>query len=183
MYRHNLDTVDDEEPTPYSPHALEAVAEAFALDVPRLALFVLPASAPVREIIDELRKLGVNAQGLDVLDDEAGGAYLTQEAPEEVTENPTLLVSTLATTRGLDLPSLTHVFILGLPEDRPGDAYMHAAGRVGRFGRSGKVITVIEERKLVTSRKGQKRWIDPPTRLRTVFKVMGVVPTKLSHFA
>ena len=159
------------------------MAEAFALDVPRLALFVLPASAPVREIIGELRKLGVNAQGLDVLNDEAGGAYLTQKAPEEVTENPTLLVSTLATTRGLDLPSLTHVFILGLPEDRPGDAYMHAAGRVGRFGRSGKVITVIEERKRVTSRKGQKRWIDPPARLRTVFKVMGVAPTQLSHFA
>lgn len=153
------------------------------MDVPRLALLVLPASAPVRDIIAELRKLGVNAQGLDVLDDEAGGAYLTQEAPEEVAENPTLLVSTLATTRGMDLPSLTHVFILGLPEDRPGDAYMHAAGRVGRFGRSGKVITVIEERQLVKSRRGQKRWIDPPMRMRVVLKVMGIGPTKLSHFA
>ncbi|KZT75134.1 P-loop containing nucleoside triphosphate hydrolase protein [Daedalea quercina L-15889] len=172
----------DTETLPYSQYALEAVAEAFALDVPRLALLVLPASAPVREVLGELRRLGVNAQGLNVLEEEAGGAYLTQEAPEEVTENPTLLVSTLATTRGLDLPSLTHVFILGLPKTRPSDAYMHAAGRVGRFGRSGKVITVIEEQRLVTTRKGEKRWVDQPSILCQAMRIMGVVPTKLVHF-
>lgn len=174
---------DDVATVPFSPHLLEAVAEVFALDVPRLALLVLPASAPVLEVIGELRKLGVDAQGMNVLEDEAGGAYLTQDAPEDATENPTLLVSTLATTRGLDLPSITHVFILGLPKDRPGDAYMHAAGRVGRFGRGGKVITVIEEQRLVTTRKGENRLVDQPRILRHTLEVMGVVPTKLSHFA
>ncbi|KAH9937180.1 P-loop containing nucleoside triphosphate hydrolase protein [Fomitopsis serialis] len=174
---------NDVDTVPFSPHLLEAVAEVFALDVPRLALLVLPASAPVLEVIGELRKLGVNAQGMNVLEDEAGGTYLTQDAPEDATENPTMLVSTLATTRGLDLPSITHVFILGLPKDRPGDAYMHAAGRVGRFGRSGKVITVIEEQRLVTTRKGEKRLVDQPRILRHTLEVMGVVPTKLSHFA
>ncbi|KAH9837045.1 P-loop containing nucleoside triphosphate hydrolase protein [Rhodofomes roseus] len=174
---------DDMDTDPFNPHLLEAIAEAFALDVPRLALLVLPASAPVRQIIGELRKLGVNAQGLDVLEEAGGGAYLTQEAPEEVTETPTLFVSTLATTRGLDLPSLTHVFILGLPKDRPGDAYMHAGGRVGRFGRSGKVITVIEKQCLITTRKGEKRWVDQANIIRKALTQMGIVPTKLSHFA
>lgn len=44
---------------------LEAVAAAFALDVPHIALLVLPATAAVRKVIFELRQLGVNAQPFD----------------------------------------------------------------------------------------------------------------------
>lgn len=54
-----------------------------------------------------------------------------------------LLVSTPAAVRGLDLPMLDAVFMLGCP-DSPA-AYVHAAGRVGRIGQSGphKVVTVV----------------------------------------
>jgi len=81
--------------------------------------------------------MGVNAHGLDL------------EQQRRRLANPTLLVATVATTRGLDLPSLTHVFVLGLLEGqattgRGVDSYLHVSGRVGRFGRAGKVISVVE---------------------------------------
>jgi superfamily II DNA/RNA helicase len=127
----------DNTPSPFNPVALETVAAAFALDVPAAALLVLPSSAPVRRAVYELQSLGVNAQGLDML------------GHRERTADPTLLVATLATTRGLDLPELTHVFVLGIPEGpavtgRTVDAYLHVSGRVGRFGRCGRVVSVVE---------------------------------------
>lgn len=77
--------------------------------------------------------MGANAHGLDL--QQHGGRRA----------NPRLLVATVATTRGLDLPSLTHVFVLGLLEAGRGvDSYLHVSGRVGRFGRVGKVISVVE---------------------------------------
>ena len=59
-----------------------------------------------------------------------------------------MLVGTTATTRGIDLDGLTHVFIIGIPEGpqvngKSVDAYVHLAGRVGRFGKTGRVITVV----------------------------------------
>jgi len=89
--------------------------------------------------------MGVNAHGLDLQDEKRGKAYLLNKG-DAVRANPTLLVATLATTRGLDLPDLTHVFVLGVPEGRAVDAYLHLAGRVGRFGRGGKAISVVEKR-------------------------------------
>jgi superfamily II DNA/RNA helicase len=94
----------------------------------------------------ELRELGVNAHSLDLLAADKGRTHLLQGTTEASVENPVMLVSTLATTRGLDLPELTHVFMLGVPQGRRADAYLHVAGRVGRFGREGKVITIMEER-------------------------------------
>jgi superfamily II DNA/RNA helicase len=127
---------------------METVAAAFAMDVPSIALLVLPSSAPVKRAVWELRELGVNAHGLDLQDTNKGRSYLASGGGTSA--NPTLLVSTLATTRGLDLPALSHVFLYGLPDgarvnSRTVDAYLHIAGRVGRFGRSGKVVTLVED--------------------------------------
>ena len=119
-------------PSPFSPNVLEAIATCFALDVPRLGLLVIPSSAPVNRAVYELRRLGVNAQGSHF---------------ENILDKATLLVGTTATTRGLDLDGLTHVFIIGIPEGpqvngKSVDAYIHLAGRVGRFGNTGRVITL-----------------------------------------
>lgn len=102
--------------------------------------------------------MGVNAHGLDLLVDGRGRSHLLQGAGTGE-ETPTLLVSTIATTRGLDLPALSHVFILGIPEGpkvtgRAVDAYVHLAGRVGRFGRGGRVVTILEESEEVS--EGEK---------------------------
>lgn len=170
------------QPSPFNQAALEAIAAAFAFDVPRVALLVLPADASVRRAVFDLRLLGVNAYGLDVLDTARGGAYLLQHGTQ-TEANPTLLVSTLATTRGLDLPDLTHVFILGVPEALTPDAYLHVAGRVGRFGKPGKVVAVLESRqKVAGKRKGKTAYKDEPKWLNNIYQAIDVIPTKFEHF-
>ncbi|THH33515.1 hypothetical protein EUX98_g648 [Antrodiella citrinella] len=179
-------------PSSFNPSTLETIALAFALDVPRVALLVLPASAAVRRAVFDLRSLGVNAHGLDVLQTERGGAYLERNAKDRdaaANADPILLVSTLASTRGLDLPEMTHVFMLGIPEDRSADTYAHMAGRVGRFGRTGKVVSVIETVPMgqspgIVPRKAGKMedLPDEVEWLRHIFGQLGITPVVFEHF-
>ena len=55
---------------------MEAIGVAFALDVPSVALSVLKSDAPVQRAVNDLRRLGVNAQPLDVVNDENGKTHL-----------------------------------------------------------------------------------------------------------
>ncbi|KAJ2919242.1 hypothetical protein MD484_g1123, partial [Candolleomyces efflorescens] len=163
-------------PSPYSACMMETVAAAFALDVPSIALLVLPSSAPVQRAVWELRELGVEAHGLDLESGLKGRAYLAS-ASETRLAHPVLLVSTLATTRGLDLPALSHVFIYGLPEKVNGkavDGYVHIAGRVGRFGRPGKVVSVVESES-DESASGDK--------MARILRAAGVGPVQFAAFA
>jgi Helicase conserved C-terminal domain len=160
--------------SPFNPNVFEAIATAFALDVPRVALLVLPSSSPVQRAVYDLREMGVNAHSLDLLVGSKGRSHLLY-GPGTGEDNPTLLVSTLATTRGLDLPELTHVFILGIPDGpkvtgRTVDAYIHVAGRVGRFGRGGKVITVVEKDE------------DVATKMSKILKGIEVTAVQFEHF-
>ncbi|OZJ07001.1 hypothetical protein BZG36_00038 [Bifiguratus adelaidae] len=59
------------------------------------------------------------------------------------TSHPQLLLATEFTSRGVDLPDISHVFILGIPKSIA--SYLHMAGRTGRFGRQGTVITLVRE--------------------------------------
>lgn len=168
-------------PLAINPAMLEAVATTFALDVPQVALLVLPATASVRKVIFELRQLGVDANALDLLGNAAEFIHLRSQ-DGAVTDSPTLFVSTLSTTRGIDFPELSHVFLLGVPQGRSGDAYLHIAGRVGRFGRQGKVITVLEGRKEERNKKGKVMVKDEPKKMAVIMKQMGITPTRLEHF-
>ncbi|KAH6569187.1 hypothetical protein BASA60_006340 [Batrachochytrium salamandrivorans] len=49
--------------------------------------------------------------------------------------------------RGLDLPTVNHVFILGAPSSSSN--YVHMAGRASRYGRSGTVTTLLGGERLV----------------------------------
>lgn len=51
-----------------------------------------------------------------------------------------LLVTTEVAARGLDVPEVTHVFNLDLPTDA--DHYVHRAGRTGRAGVKGIVVSI-----------------------------------------
>ncbi|KAJ7103640.1 P-loop containing nucleoside triphosphate hydrolase protein [Mycena belliarum] len=126
--------------SPFNPLALETIAMIFAADVPSTALLVIPSTAPVRRAIFELRRVGVDAHGLDLLKKRSSdhGA---------VRANPTLLVSTWANTRGLDVRDLSHVFVLGVPSGGT-TTYVHIAGRVGRLEstgtrRAGRIVMVV----------------------------------------
>ncbi len=55
--------------------------------------------------------------------------------------NLRFLVATDVAARGLDIPSLSHVFQMEPPEDI--ESYIHRAGRTGRAGESGTAISLI----------------------------------------
>ena len=122
--------------SPTSSHVMEAVATVFAYDVPQLALLVLPPQSSVQKVLMELKDLGVDARTLDL---RTKDLVRMGQSPNGYASEPVLLVATPATTRGVDLPELTHVFCVGAPDTGNADAFKHIAGRVGRFGRGGKV--------------------------------------------
>lgn len=148
---------------------MEGVAAIFATAVPKMALLVLPASAPVQRAVHDLRALGINAFGLDLQSTDKRMAYLTKGDSREASrgtgteENPTLLVATTASLRGIDLPDLSHVFIWGVVD---ANSYLHASGRVGRFGRKGRVVCLLEDERRQNDRYGR------------LLKSIGLIPTK-----
>lgn len=52
------------------------------------------------------------------------------------------LVATDVAARGIDIPELSHVFMMEPPEDP--ESYVHRAGRTGRAGASGTAITMVD---------------------------------------
>lgn len=57
------------------------------------------------------------------------------------TDNATLLLGSDSDARGLDLPELEYVILVGVPKSAT--SYLHVAGRVGRMGRPGSVYTLL----------------------------------------
>lgn len=179
---------EHEAPPPWSPGSIEAISICFAMDVPRTALLVTPATHPIHRLIKELKGYGVDARPLDMLSPIAGENYIPNGKNTETTANgegPILLVSTLANTRGLDLPDLSHVFIMGVPEGRV-DSYTHVAGRVSRFGRAGKIVTVVEkiEEEVDDGNGGKKTRVvkDEEKKMMGILKEMKIVPRRVEHF-
>jgi hypothetical protein len=117
--------------------------------------------------VHDLRALGINAFGLDLQSTDRRDAYLTRGNLDlggtEENPNPTLLVATTASLRGIDLPDLSHVFIWGMVD---ANSYLHASGRVGRFGRKGRVVSVLQD---------ERRQSDRYVRL---LKSIGLIVTK-----
>jgi len=65
-----------------------------------------------------------------------------------------VLVSSDLTARGLDIPGISHVVALDVGEDK--DAYIHRAGRTGRAGKKGVMVSIgdeVEMRRLASLEK------------------------------
>jgi len=54
-----------------------------------------------------------------------------------------VLVSSDLAARGLDIPGISHVIALDVSEDK--DAYIHRAGRTGRAGKKGVMVSIGDE--------------------------------------
>ncbi|CAG8442774.1 6488_t:CDS:1 [Acaulospora colombiana] len=104
-------------------------------------------------LIKRLLKYGVEAKELE-------GSYMNQG---EIKRK--LFVAHEFTARGIDIPLVSHVFILGMPSSSI--EYLHMSGRTGRMGRGGKVITFISE--------GRKRLI------KTLFTLLKLNPSPYPH--
>lgn len=66
-----------------------------------------------------------------------------------------VLFSTDLASRGLDIANITHVIHFDLPPDV--DTYVHRAGRSGRLGRSGQVLSIVSaEQEFVLQRFANK---------------------------
>ena len=60
--------------------------------------------------------------------------------------NCRILLATDLASRGLDVPEISHVIMFDSPATA--ESYLHRAGRTGRMGRPGSVITIIRSKEL-----------------------------------
>ena len=74
---------------------------------------------------------------------------------------------------------------MGVPEERV-DSYTHIAGRTGRFGKEGKIITMVEkiEEQVDYGKGGKKTRVvkDEEKKMRGILKEMGITPRRAEPF-
>lgn len=106
---------------------------------PASAIIFCNTKANVHYLCQVLQGFGYNADELS--------SDLSQKRREAVlgkVRDGTLqyLVATDVAARGIDIASLSHVFLYEPPEDQ--ESYIHRAGRTGRAGSAGTVISLVD---------------------------------------
>ncbi|CAK0808821.1 unnamed protein product, partial [Prorocentrum cordatum] len=91
----------------------------------------------VRKVLQELRRMGIPSQALTGNRSAAERVDAIKNLGKGVIE---VIVCTDVASRGLDFKELSHVVNFEMPPDA--HAYAHRAGRVGRAGKSGIVISL-----------------------------------------
>lgn len=105
--------------------------------VPKRAIAFVDDPRRVDIVVDRLEKMNLIAGGL------RGNAHKLERADVLNAFRKgriNLLVTTEVAARGLDIREISHVFNLDLPTD--GDHYLHRAGRCGRAGEEGIVVSI-----------------------------------------
>jgi len=103
---------------------IETAAAIFATEEVVSGLLIIGSGHSLTKTLDALRDLEVPATTVS-------------EGKDLPPDEPRLYVHSVDAVRGLDIPNLSHVFLLpGLAEDAT--PYLHVAGRVGRLTSGGK---------------------------------------------
>jgi superfamily II DNA/RNA helicase len=108
---------------------------------PKAALAFVNDARRMDELISKLNFKGLRVAALQ------GGAHKLERSTvlKDFRDGKIqVLLATEVAARGLDITGLTHVFNLDLPTDA--DHYLHRAGRTGRSGEPGTVVSLVTER-------------------------------------
>lgn len=106
---------------------------------PASALVFCNTKADTHYVAGVLKGFGYNADELSAdLPQKKREAVLARIRSGELR----YLAATDVAARGIDIPSLSHVFLYDPPEDP--ESYIHRAGRTGRAGAAGVVISLVD---------------------------------------
>ncbi|ORX90568.1 P-loop containing nucleoside triphosphate hydrolase protein [Basidiobolus meristosporus CBS 931.73] len=110
---------------------LESVAAACQAEDVQSAVIFVPSGTSISDFIFRLEEYGISPTELSQRYHKSNLGSKEQR----------IYIATEHVARGIDIPDLSHVFIVGLPSSPT--SYLHMAGRSGRMGKRGKVITFI----------------------------------------
>lgn len=116
-----------------------ALTRIIEMENPASAFVFCNTKSNVHYITAVLQRFGYDADELSGdLSQNKREAVLTRIRKGELR----FLVTTDVAARGIDIPDLSHVFMYEPPEDH--EVYIHRAGRTGRAGASGEVISLVD---------------------------------------
>ncbi|KAJ3307468.1 ATP-dependent RNA helicase RhlE [Kappamyces sp. JEL0829] len=123
---------------------LQKIVELFQETRSKKALLFCSSSVSVTRLVARLNERGlradklINRQDYELVDRPAFDPFASSDLQ--------VLVATEYAARGIDIPDLDCVFVLGPMNPH---AYLHCSGRVGRFGSAGRCITILAHKRYV----------------------------------
>ena len=119
----------------------EAMTRWLLHEMPESAIVFCATRKESAELAERLRSSGFDAEALH--------GEMVQAERDRVMQGfrdgrLQVVVATDVAARGLDVPSVSHVFNYDVPRDA--EQYLHRVGRTGRAGRAGAAITLLERR-------------------------------------
>lgn len=134
-------------------HKEDVLYKVIELDQPTASMIFCNTRNEVRSVSTFLARQGLPVAMIS--------SDLTQKKREQVMARfraGTIrhLVATDVAARGIDIDDLSHVFIYSTP-DSPED-YIHRAGRTGRIGKSGNVVSLVSANDLVNFNRQANRY-------------------------
>ncbi|MDR2785502.1 MAG: DEAD/DEAH box helicase [Treponema sp.] len=119
---------------------------------PRKVLVFTAGAGEVGNILSRLQYHHIAASALFGGMDKGG----RKQALDDFRKNRvTVLVSSDLAARGLDIDSISHIIALDVPQN--GDAYIHRAGRTGRMGKAGIILTIGDAEEMRALAKLEKK--------------------------
>ncbi|KAF9079929.1 hypothetical protein BGX23_002952 [Mortierella sp. AD031] len=105
---------------------------------------------PVKTIQNAFQQQDQDGLGKDKEEKSTTAATILTAAGKKSEGRAGIYLAHEANARGLDLPGLSHVFIVGLPSSP--SSYLHMAGRTGRMGQTGQVVTILRDDEFLEDR-------------------------------